>query len=258
MCVCCQSPSGFVWLIWCVQFLIWCFLVTFPIQGQSPNKDWHMLMEGGVGREMVLLCPLFELESCPCKITPAGVWKRESFCIFLKCYCHSAQRNISHFKLEKHDCSLCVTLVPQTGGGAGAHAQEENQWQANVSRDCFHDLSSRMSRVRGPTPSPGALLHHPHCWKTGHYTSSEPPFLWFKDYYFFSNPSKTPLWILYTCCSAECLNFWENTEENQLTPHKVTQRPFWLSRDLTGRQKTPLLPYQDRFKAPRSVLTDST
>lgn len=76
MCVYCQSPSGFVWLFWCVQFLIWCFLVTFPVQGQSPNKDWHMLMEGGVGREMVLLCPLFELESCPCKITPAGVWKR--------------------------------------------------------------------------------------------------------------------------------------------------------------------------------------
>lgn len=52
MCVYYQSPSGFVWLFWCVQFLIWCLLVTFLIQGQSPKKDWHVLTEGGVGREM--------------------------------------------------------------------------------------------------------------------------------------------------------------------------------------------------------------
>lgn len=112
-----------------------------------------------------LTLPPFWLESCPCKITPAGVWKRESFCIFLKCYCHSTQRNISHFKFEEYDSSLSGTLVSQTGDGAGAHVQKENQLLANVSCDCFHDLSSRMSRVQGPTPPPAALLHHPYYWK---------------------------------------------------------------------------------------------
>lgn len=52
MCVHYQSPSGFVWLFWCVQFLIWCFMVTFLIQGQSPKKDWHLLIKGEVDREM--------------------------------------------------------------------------------------------------------------------------------------------------------------------------------------------------------------
>lgn len=52
MCAYYQSPSGFVWLFWCVQFFIWCLLVTFLIQGQSPKKDCHLLMEGGAGREM--------------------------------------------------------------------------------------------------------------------------------------------------------------------------------------------------------------
>lgn len=117
--------------------------------------------------------------------------KREPFWIFRKCYCHSSQRNISEFKFEEHGCSLCDTLEAQTGDGAGARVQEENQLQTNVS----HDLSSRMSRLQGPTPPTGALLH-PCCWKTGPYTSSELPTCSLKIFTFCSNPPKTPLWIL--------------------------------------------------------------
>lgn len=39
------------------------------------------------------------------------------------------------------------------------HVQKDNQLQPNVYQSCFHDLSSRTSRVRGLTLSPGAPLH---------------------------------------------------------------------------------------------------
>lgn len=39
------------------------------------------------------------------------------------------------------------------------HVQKDNQLQPNVYQSGFHDLSSRTSRVRGLTLSPGAPLH---------------------------------------------------------------------------------------------------
>lgn len=57
MCVYYQSPSAFIWLFWCVQFLIWCFLVTFLIQRQSPKKDWHLLVEVELAEKWVSSAP---------------------------------------------------------------------------------------------------------------------------------------------------------------------------------------------------------
>lgn len=162
----------------------------------------------------------FWLESCPCKITPAGVWKRERFCIFLKCYCHSTQRNISHFKFEESDCSLCDTLLPQRGG---RRINCRQMSLVTVFMTCPHGcLGFEVS-------------HHPQvlCFiiptagKQALFTSSEPPFPWFKDYYFLFWPPKNT--IVYTLYMFWCrmFEFLREPEESQLTPQKVTQRPFW-------------------------------
>lgn len=69
---------------------------------------------------------------------------------------------------------------------------------------------------------------------------------------FCPNPQKTPLCILYICSDVECLNSCENTEESQLIPQKVTQRPSGPKTEnpaltIPGQIKSTWT-YQDRLK----------
>lgn len=53
----------------------------------------------------------FWLEGCPCVITPAELLERKGSCISCNCYCHSSQKELSHFKLEEQDCSCCGAVM---------------------------------------------------------------------------------------------------------------------------------------------------
>lgn len=177
--------------------------------------------------------------------------------MFLKCYCHSSQRNISHFKIA----SMTVPSV-----SLWYHRQVTGLGHMFIRRINCRQMSLMAAFMTCPQGCPGFKVpHHPQvlCFliPTAGTRALTPllklPSHGLKISTFCSNPPKTPLCVLSKCPNVECLNFWENTEKSQLMPQKVTRRPFWPSRDLTGRWKTPLLPYQDRFKALKSLLADS-
>ena len=74
------------------------------------------------------------------------------------------------------------------------------------------------------------------------------PYCYLKTISAWPNPLKTPVCIFYVrfaCFKVEHLSFVflreYRKQESQLRPWKVTYKPFWLSRALTGGQKTLLL-----------------
>lgn len=161
LCVYFQSPSGFVCLFCRVQFLIWCLLVTFLTQRQSPKKDWHLLTEGGVGRGMDYLCPLFDLNIVLIK-QPQLRSERVAFPAMV--VVTVPKWNICHLKLRDKTAALWSCGISGVIGPWGVFSRRIDCWQMSL-RVAFKDAQGSRSHVM-PRHS-ATLLHHPYCWKTG-------------------------------------------------------------------------------------------
>lgn len=161
-------------------------------------------------------------ESCPCKITPAEVWKRKSSCISCKFYCHSPWKEYISFWIRGGRLpplwSCCTT-----GDGAEGVCSEGESAAGKCLLGLFSwpvlkDVQGSKSHI---TPRYSTLLlHHPYCWKTGPHTSPGPPFLCSKDSC--PNPPKPPWCTLYVCSACfnvEHLYFWESTEDKKINSH---------------------------------------
>lgn len=99
-----------------------------------------------------LALPPFWLESCPCKIAPAEVWKRKGSCISCNFYRHGPQKEFILFQIRGRRL-LLLWSYSTTGDGAGGTVQKENQLQADVSGSCCQ------GRPRFEVPHHPRVLH---------------------------------------------------------------------------------------------------